>query len=130
MSVFTFTTPTIMPALSGIAFPDHSHISESWNILRIPNYLPTFSESEAMVHYDDAVSAIQDLVELVETKGIGVNFFVEVQDLFLKQSCFWINVMCRFRIFTVDWEISLFKFLHVFIFTTWKSGEIYLVVYN
>ena len=85
MSVFTFTTPTLMRVLmwSGIILPDHSHISESFNILHIPNDLPRHVESEVTVHFDDTVSAIQDLVKLVEMKGIVVNFPFEVQDLFL-----------------------------------------------
>ena len=85
LSVFTFTTSTLMRVLMGsrILLPDHSHTSESFNILHIPNYLPRHAESEVTVHYDDTVSAIKDLVEFVEMKGIVVNFLVEVQDLFL-----------------------------------------------
>ena len=80
MSVFPLSTPTVMRALmwTGVAFPDHSRISESWNLLHIPYYIPRHAESEVVVHFDDAAFALQDLLELVETKGIGVSFIVEV----------------------------------------------------
>ena len=80
MSMFPFFTPTAMRALmwTGVPFPDHSRVSESWNLLHIPQYVPRHAESEVAVGYNDAAFALQDLLELVETKGIGVDFIVEV----------------------------------------------------
>lgn len=73
-------TSPIMRALmgSGLALPDHTRISESWNLLCIPYYMAKHPESEVAVGYQDGASAMRDLLEFVQMEDIAVNYVVEV----------------------------------------------------
>ena len=60
-------------------FPSRTRVDNSWGVFNIPEYIAPHPEAEVAVALEDCGRAMSELVELVHTKNIAVNYIVEVR---------------------------------------------------